>query len=139
MIANLASSDCIQWLGAKNTKGYGICRVGQKTVRVHRFVAAMVYGPIPTDMVVRHLCNNPSCVRIEHLRPGTHKQNVRDMILAERDRMLGERNPSAKLSETQVRAIKYSRVSGQQLAKEYGVSRTCISEIKTGRKWRHVV
>ena len=31
-------------------------------------------------MVVRHKCDNPTCVEIKHLEIGTRKQNTHDLI-----------------------------------------------------------
>jgi hypothetical protein len=37
-------------------------------------------GPIPKGKVVRHTCDNPSCINPEHLKLGSQPQNIQDMV-----------------------------------------------------------
>jgi hypothetical protein len=81
---------CLEWQGAQNKGGYGQIGAhvdGRKTVRlVHRVVYEHEVGPIPADKpFLLHSCDNPPCVRAKHLRPGTPKENVADMIERGRD------------------------------------------------------
>jgi hypothetical protein len=77
---------CRIWQGAVDQDGYGVLTANHKgkTVkkRAHRWVWEMVHGPIPADLadkiVIRHLCDNPPCFRLDHLEPGTVADNVRD-------------------------------------------------------------
>lgn len=60
---------CLIWTGATN-RGYGIIRE-PKTGRhlyVHRLVYKLVNGSITDDLHVHHLCHNPLCVNVEHMR-----------------------------------------------------------------------
>jgi hypothetical protein len=95
-------------------------------------------GPIPDGMMVRHLCHNRACVNVDHLEIGTAKQNTQDMILAGRDRLVGQKNYMAKLSQDNVLQIRASNASSQKLADQFGVSRSCISKIKRGESWRNI-
>lgn len=56
------------------SQGY---RVFQGT-SAHRFSWALANGPIPVGMSVLHRCDNPPCVRPEHLFIGTQKDNMAD-------------------------------------------------------------
>src|SRR5678816_769446 len=62
--------------------GYGNFMINGCTKRVfaHRFSWELHFGPIPPGMLVCHRCDNPSCVRPDHLFLGTHKDNTQDMI-----------------------------------------------------------
>jgi hypothetical protein len=71
-----ATDDCWVWNGTCWEKGYG--RLGDK--RAHRVMWAIVNGPIPPGLQVLHHCDNPPCVRPEHLFLGTQLDNMRDMI-----------------------------------------------------------
>ncbi len=51
-----------------------------KTQKVHRLVALTFIGPIPDDMVVRHLNDDPSDVRLENLAIGTYSENGHDAV-----------------------------------------------------------
>jgi hypothetical protein len=69
------SGGCWLWTGAKNQEGYGLLRSGGEYKRAHRFAYEMLVGPIPDGQLIDHVCHNTSCVRAEHLRLATFKQN----------------------------------------------------------------
>lgn len=67
--------DCLVWVGRRDEHGYGQMRVNKRTVKVHRFAWELKVGPIPPGVVLDHICHNPSCSNIEHLRLATRSQN----------------------------------------------------------------
>jgi hypothetical protein len=75
---------CVLWQGAIDDKGYGTIHRftdGKRDkIRPHRWVMEQLHGPLRPDQVVMHLCDNPRCYRVSHLRIGTHAENVADMI-----------------------------------------------------------
>ena len=73
------SAECIEWTGARNSKGYGHRMVAGRTVYVHRLEWEKHFGPIPDGMNVCHHCDNPACYRIEHLFLGSQADNMNDM------------------------------------------------------------
>ena len=81
-----AENNCIVFKGNCDRKGYGRLTVGsvtngtKRTVSTHRVVWAEANGPIPEGLLVRHSCDNPPCVNIEHLLIGTWADNVADMV-----------------------------------------------------------
>jgi hypothetical protein len=50
----------------------------------------------------------------------------------------GEHHPKAKLTATQVLAILRDPRPHHAIARDYGIHHTGVSEIKTGKTWRHV-
>lgn len=55
-------------------------------VKAHRAAWMIAHeADIPAGMFVLHQCDNPSCCNPEHLRIGSHQENMRDAI--ERGRM----------------------------------------------------
>lgn len=79
--------DCWEWIAGKYPHGYGMIGIKKKktTVSAHRISYQMKYGPIPEGLQVNHKCDNPGCVRPEHLYAGTQKENIRDVILRGRN------------------------------------------------------
>lgn len=90
--SQVARSDdgCWEWTGRrkKNKKQhYGLVRVyvGKRNGRsvkrqfmAHRVAWELTNGPIPAGLFVCHHCDNPPCVRLDHLFLGTHKDNAAD-------------------------------------------------------------
>jgi hypothetical protein len=50
----------------------------------------------------------------------------------------GEKHPMAKLTDDQVREIRASNLSAQELASRYGVKDGAIESIRRGTTWRHL-
>lgn len=73
------NTGCVLWLGVVDHGGYGQMRVGWNRRQVHRIAYALERGPIPLGMVVCHKCDQPSCLRHDHLFLGTQKDNMVDM------------------------------------------------------------
>lgn len=130
----IRSEGCWEWTGALSSNSYGnFCPSFGQWVPAHRYSWEMAYGPVSEGAWVLHRCDNPRCVRPEHLFLGTHQANVDDMHLKRRH-MHGERHWLATLTDDQVAEIR-NRLTGQRgelvrLAQEYGVSRTTIKHFR---------
>lgn len=105
----------------------------------HRVSWRIENGPIPEGNVIRHKCDNPSCINPDHLEPGTKADNSADM--AERGRSLhGEKHHTAKLTEGDVLKILKDTVSStSDLAGRFGVSDTNIKSIQRGKLWKRYI
>lgn len=68
---------CWPWAGAMKHR-YGEFWMGTGKVYAHRMAATLVFGELDPDDVVMHVCDNPACVRPDHLRIGTQTDNMRD-------------------------------------------------------------
>ncbi len=123
-----------------NSRGYanvGVSVTGKSsTFRVHRLVWETFRGPIPEGLVINHKDGDPQNNRIGNLECVTTQANI---LHAFND--LGRRPTGEKLTADMVVRIREDRAMGDSLktiAKEYGVTATCISYVATGKKWKHV-
>lgn len=79
-------NECWAWTGGCQSGGYGVLHTKDKTWLAHRFSWTFANGSIPEGMQVLHHCDNPPCVRPEHLFIGTQKDNLQDMARKGRGR-----------------------------------------------------
>lgn len=135
------SGDCWLWTASINRRGYGQFKLydrgggKQKVVEAHRFAWLLENGAIPDGMQVCHKCDNPKCVRLDHLFIGTPKDNIRDMIQKGRDNYTG----ACKLTKDIARAIRYEYANGLssiKLVAKYNISKPTILGILNGRTWK---
>ena len=104
-------------------------------MRAHRVAYHLFVGTIPDGLCVCHTCDNPPCVRPDHLFLGTTSENVRDALRK------GHHFGRAKLSPDQVREIFRTAKRGvprSTIAKKYGVCKGTISAIMQRRIWKYI-
>jgi hypothetical protein len=93
-------------------------------------------------MQILHKCDNPACVRPDHLFLGTPKVNVIDKMFKGRWRgPVGEAHAHAKLSESDVRHIRRLGKRGwtqQRIADDFGISQRHVSAILRRERWNHI-
>jgi hypothetical protein len=136
------SAGCWEWQASTLPTGYGNVRVGslrdgtRRIVRAHRMSWMLAHGPIPEGMCVCHHCDNPKCVRPDHLFLGTLGDNTRDMFAKGRGRdSSGERSAMAKLQWADIREIRASDATARELAVRFEVTQQTIRMIRRGLAW----
>jgi hypothetical protein len=140
---------CWPWLGWHDKDGYGVVSTKRikedpiwREVRAHRISWMLANGVILGGLWVLHRCDNPRCVRPDHLFLGTVQDNVADYMSkggAECLSQKGERNGVAKLTAAGVVKIRELLREGEtqaSVAIQFGVSRATIYGINSGRSWR---
>jgi predicted DNA-binding protein YlxM (UPF0122 family) len=138
---NMTSDDsCWTWKASTRRRGYGGFALDGKTRAAHRVSWMLANGAIPDGMLVCHRCDNPSCVRPNHLFLGSQQENVDDMIGKGRDAR-GQRHARRVLTEHQVREIHrmlLDGVSWREIAKAFGMSKRAIESIAHNQTWAHL-
>lgn len=90
------NGDCWIWSGVrqhkKEPRGYGMSsgqgfRMGfPRNMLAHRKAYFLVHGRLEKNLQVCHTCDNPPCVRPDHLFQGTGNDNQRDAYVKGRQR-----------------------------------------------------
>lgn len=139
---------------SRHPHGYGSLSVNRRETLAHRVSWELAHGPIPPGLRVLHKCDNPPCVRPDHLFLGTQLDNVRDMWSKGRAKRRarkprpppkgvprGSRHRNAKVAEADVRAMREARAAGERLraiGERFGLSESNVCRIVSGETWRHV-
>lgn len=149
---------CHLWTGSKSKDGYGLLYIQRRNIRVTRLVWVISNGEISPGLLVMHRCDNPPCVRLDHLRLGTPAENAADMVekgrAATADRhgthlhpetmnpRRGEECSFARLTDDIVVKIRSEYGAGvvtqRELAVRYGAGQSRISQALTGETWAHL-
>ena len=82
---------CWIWSGSVDFYGYGVVAYKGKTLFAHRVAYELESGPIPDGLRIDHICHTPLCVRPDHLRVVTIKQNAENHSGANRTSKSGVR------------------------------------------------
>lgn len=132
--------ECWLYTGYLDDDGYGVFKDdNHKPRRAHKFSYVKFKGEVPEGINVCHECDIRNCVNPDHLWLGDNNENTQDMYRKGRGRNLrGSETAQAKLTESDVLAIRASEDLGTELAKRYGVSPATISMVRTRKIWAHV-
>lgn len=140
---------CWTWDGAHSKEGYGQISEGGhcgRMLRASRVALEMRLGrKLEKAEDACHRCDNPACVRGDHLFPGSRSANMKDCAakgrlsdarLASKNR--GERNGRAKLTEAQAEEIRarYATETAAQLAAAFGVTKHTVYAVVPERRQR---
>lgn len=116
---------------------YGVVYSHGWYLQAHRVAWELTYGPIPLGVEVCHTCDNPPCVRPDHLFLDTQRGNSRDA--SAKGILRGRRRKGPKLDVLAVVSLRERAasegISTTALAAEVGVECSMMSGILTGRFW----
>ncbi len=134
--------DCIRAMNHINSTGYPSLNRKRAKSRIGRLVLFRRYGVQPSDIHMRHTCDNRWCINPDHIIPGTIYDNIRDRVLRGRTvAVKGEKNNKAKLTAVkilEIRELCKSGVSQRTVAAQFGVVQSAIWAITSRRTWKHI-
>ena len=108
-----------------------------KTNKIHRLVMLAFVGE--SDLEVNHINGIKTDNRLENLEYCTPSENIQhalDIGLM----AIGENHPNSKLTRACVERIKYGHqgMTQQAISEIYGIARSLVSVIRSGKKWKHI-
>jgi hypothetical protein len=150
----ITEKGCWEWSGTVSG-GYGRLQVNRIRLLAHRYSLELhLKRQIPNDLEVRHMCHNSVCINPLHLQEGSHADNMKDMVDANRQskgeilssklkgikhpNSNGEKNTKSKLTETQVIDIRKSNLTTKELSNLYKISKNQVLRIKNGISWSYL-
>jgi hypothetical protein len=125
---------CWRWTGSRHPKGYGQINRGDGVPeRAHRVSWMKFRGPIPAGLQVLHVCDNPGCVNPDHLFLGTDGDNMHDKAAKGRH----HRQVLLAADVAEIRAApRYSRFGAAAFAERFGVTVSCIKQVRARSSWK---
>lgn len=130
---------CWNWTSPRFSEGYGEFYCQGKNWVATRWLWTQLNGPIPAGGFLCHACDNPPCVRPEHLYLGNTQSNMDDREVHGHT-VRGTASPNSRLTDDQVAEIRRRYAAGgvsqQKLADEYGVNQTTVSRVVSEKTYR---
>lgn len=88
------------------------------------------HGRLLHTQHVLHSCDNPKCVRPEHLFLGSHADNMADKAKKGRT--------ARKIDEEVARLIRESPLLQRECAAVFGITQGQVSKIRSRARWQHL-
>jgi hypothetical protein len=123
-----------------DTDGYPCMRRHNIYRKIARWILLKRHGDLPSNVVSRHTCDNRSCINPDHIIAGTVAENNRDAFERKRH-AFGERAWTAKLTPETVLLVRQLASEGVPqpiLASRFGIAKGSISNLITGKTWKHL-
>lgn len=137
-IAEPLPTGCWTWLRSTKKSGHATMTVGGRTVLAYRVAYEVWVGRIPPGAWVLHKCDNPRCIRPDHLELGDQAKNMADCSARGRTAR-GSNNGAAKLAPgaaLEIRTLLSRGWSQAAAARVFDVSPSTVGRIARGEAWR---
>lgn len=105
-----------------------------RTIAVHSIVLTAFAGPKRAGQECRHLNGDSQDARLCNLCWGTPLENTEDRI-RHGTMPRGINHHGAKLTASQVLAIRAAAGTHREIAARYGIATSCVSNIKSRKSW----
>jgi len=133
--ANVKKTDtCWVWTAYTYHGGYGQFRTKERAWSAHKYSWFLHTGYAPgSDVDVCHKCDNPPCVRPDHLFIGTRKENHEDMIRK-------GRKPTvlSLLQVHEIRKLAQLGRSNNEIAEYLHLTRDQVYRVTSGKCWKAI-
>ena len=100
---------CWEWQGNIQPKGYGMTSAifegKRRMVLAHRAAWFLAHGAIEHGIQIDHTCFNRACVRVDHLRLATAKQNNENRSGPQKNNRVGIRGVSKRGDRWRARVV----------------------------------
>lgn len=133
---NHKGDDCLPWPFGKSG-GYGTVSINGRIHWVHRYICELVHGPAPgPDYEAAHSCGKgrEACANRKHISWKTPSENQLDRRKHGTRNIWSQRGRLTFEKAAEIRALR-GKKSQDEIAAIYGVTRSTISGIMTGRVW----
>jgi len=132
------SDGCWEFTGTPKYRRPAL-NVDRVPVLTHRLSWQLHFGDIPKGMCVCHRCDNPRCVRPDHLFLGTQADNMADKTRKGRQTK-GVAVHTAHLTEHKVRLIRElsETIPTHLIAQELGLNYQTTYDVVKLKTWKHV-
>lgn len=139
-VAIPADNGCIEYREGLLQHKYGLVSITidgkRKSVPAHRamYMASNDCLDLPSDIYIRHKCDNPPCVNLEHLEKGTPTENNQDCV--QRKRRAKKYKPHTrikKLTDEQIKSIREEKGKIWHIAEKYSITSGYVSKIRNGK------
>jgi hypothetical protein len=129
--------DCVTWPYTL-ANGYGVFSLYGQLHYAHRYLCELIHGPAPsTDHEATHSCGRGhlGCVNPLHLDWKTHSENQLDRARHGTRSTWSKRGKVSWQQVQEIRALIGTRPQ-REIAAIFGISRSQISWIATGKSWK---
>ena len=136
VLANVMTNEngCWIWTAARTRGGYGALWLDGEVKYAHRIIGGLFLAlDEKSGLCVLHNCDTPACCNPNHLRLGTHRENMADASAKGR---MGKKLTPAEVIE--IRRLRAQGRTQRELAERFGVSRMTIRQIERRETWRHL-
>jgi hypothetical protein len=70
------ATGCREWVQHLTPNGYGQLNIRGRNRLAHALAWETARGPVPSGLVLDHLCRNKKCCNVDHLEPVTDRENI---------------------------------------------------------------